>query len=88
MPGETFDRSKLQRSVRELTILNFFETVDPQVTPAGEKDVDVRFEVKEKQTDQANVQVGYSQVDGMIGSVGFTPKSSRAFAKSDVCTLR
>jgi len=72
MPGETFDRSKLQRSVRELTILNFFETVEPQVNPAGDKEVDVRFEVKEKQTDQANVQVGYSQTDGLIGAVGFT----------------
>ncbi len=72
LPGETFDRSKLQRSVRELTILNFFSNVEPQVLPAGEKEVDLKLDVTEKQTSQANMQVGYSQRDGAIGSIGFT----------------
>ncbi|MDK9699898.1 MAG: BamA/TamA family outer membrane protein, partial [bacterium] len=53
-------------------LLNFFNMVDPQVLPSGENEVDITFNVEEKQTDQANVQVGYSQRDGMVGSLGFT----------------
>ncbi|MCX7834471.1 MAG: outer membrane protein assembly factor BamA [bacterium] len=71
-PGETFDRSKIQRSMRELTILNFFNTVEPDVQPVGESEVDITFRVEEKQTDQANTSIGYSGRDGLIGAIGFT----------------
>lgn len=71
-PGETFDRSKLQRSIRELTILNFFSNIEPDVQPVGESEVDITFRVEEKQTDQANTSIGYSGRDGLIGAVGFT----------------
>ncbi len=70
-PGETFDVSKLQRSVREVTILNFFANVTPDVVPISDNQVDVYFRVEEKSTDQANVSVGYSQRDNFLGSVGF-----------------
>jgi outer membrane protein insertion porin family len=70
-PGETFDVTKLQRSVREITILNYFSTVAPDVVPISDSQVDLYMKVEEKSTDQANVSAGYSQRDGMIGSVGF-----------------
>ena len=70
-PGETFDVTKLQRSVREITILNYFGTVTPDVVPISENQVDLYMKVEEKSTDQANVSAGYSQRDGFIGSVGF-----------------
>lgn len=70
-PGETFDVTKLQRSVREITILNYFSTVVPDVIPISDNQVDLFMKVEEKSTDQANVSAGYSQRDGMIGSVGF-----------------
>lgn len=70
-PGETFDVTKLQRSVREVTILNYFANVSPDVIPISDNQVDIHMKVEEKSTDQANVSAGYSQRDGFIGSVGF-----------------
>lgn len=70
-PGETFDVSKLRRSVREITILNYFAEVKPDVIPISDSQVDLYLKVEEKSTDQANVSAGYSQRDGFIGSLGF-----------------
>jgi len=71
-PGETFDVSLLRRSVRELTILNYFGNVVPDVQPVNDKEVDLYIDVEEKPTDQANVSAGYSERDGVIGAVGFS----------------
>ncbi len=70
-PGETFDVSKLRRSIREVTILNYFASVVPDVVPITDNQVDLYIDVDEKSTDQANVSAGFSQRDGFIGSVGF-----------------
>lgn len=70
-PGETFDVSKLRRSIREVTILNYFANIVPDIQPIDDDEVDLFIEVEEKPTDQANTAVGYSERDGMIGSVGF-----------------
>lgn len=70
-PGETFDVTKLQRSIREVTILNYFASVVPDVVPISDNQVDLYLQVEEKSTDQANVSAGYSQRDAFIGSVGF-----------------
>ncbi|MDP8205909.1 MAG: outer membrane protein assembly factor BamA [Candidatus Electryonea clarkiae] len=70
-PGETFDVSKLRRSIREVTILNYFANIVPDVQQVDDDEVDLYIEVEEKPTDQANLAAGYSERDGMIGSVGF-----------------
>jgi outer membrane protein insertion porin family len=70
-PGETFDVTKLQRSIREITILNYFANATPDVLPISDNQVDLHLKVEEKSTDQANASAGYSQRDGFIGSVGF-----------------
>jgi outer membrane protein insertion porin family len=70
-PGETFDVTKLQRSIREVNILNYFSSVAPDVVPINDNQVDLYLKVEEKSTDQANVSAGYSQTDGFIGAVGF-----------------
>jgi outer membrane protein insertion porin family len=71
MPGETFSKAKLIRSLREVTILNYFSNVVPDVRPIqGEDKVDIEIKVEEKSTDTANLSAGYSQRDGVIGSVG------------------
>ncbi|HEB84989.1 MAG TPA: outer membrane protein assembly factor BamA, partial [Bacteroidetes bacterium] len=70
-PGETFDVSKLRRSVRELTILNYFSNITPDVIPVSEDEVDLLVDVEEKPTDQASLSAGYSERDGIIGAVGF-----------------
>ncbi len=71
-PGDTFDVSRLRRSVRELTILNYFSNVVPDVQPVNDSQVDLYVEVEEKPTDQANVSAGYSERDGVIGAIGFS----------------
>jgi outer membrane protein insertion porin family len=71
-PGDTFDVSKLRRSAREVTILNYFSNIVPDVQPVNDDEVDLYFRVEEKSTDQVQVSAGYSQRDGVIGSLGFT----------------
>lgn len=71
-PGDTFDVAKLRRSLRELTILNYFDTVNPQVDIAGRDQVDLTVEVSEKNTDQIMMSAGYSERDKLVGSIGFS----------------
>lgn len=71
-PGDTFDVSKLRRSAREITILNYFSNIVPDVQPVNDREVDLYFKVEEKATDQVQMSAGYSERDGMIGSLGFT----------------
>ncbi|MCF7804608.1 MAG: outer membrane protein assembly factor BamA [Candidatus Marinimicrobia bacterium] len=69
-PGDIFSRERLLRSQREIFILNYFSNVVPDVVPVDDKHVDLSVEVEEKQTDRANASVGYSERDGLLGSVG------------------
>lgn len=71
-PGDTFDVSKLRRSARDVTILNYFSNIAPDVQPINDQEVDLYFKVEEKSTDQIQMSAGYSERDGMIGSIGFT----------------
>jgi outer membrane protein insertion porin family len=71
-PGDTFDVSKLRRSIREVTILNYFANIVPDVQRVNDREVDLYVDVEEKSTDQANLSAGYSERDGFVGSVGFT----------------
>lgn len=71
-PGDTFDVSKLRRSIREVAILNYFADVQPDLEDVSEDEVDLWIKVEEKPTDQANASVGASERDGIIGSLGFT----------------
>jgi len=71
-PGDTFDVSKLRRSIRDITILNYFANINPDVQRVNDREVDLYVKVEEKSTDQANLSAGYSERDGFVGSVGFT----------------
>jgi outer membrane protein insertion porin family len=71
-PGDTFDVSKLRRSIRDVTILNYFADVRPDIEDVSDSEVDLYVKVEEKPTDQANVSAGYSERDGLIGAIGFT----------------
>ncbi len=70
LPGQTFNRSLLERSQREVWMLNYFANVEPQVKPVGAEKVDLEFKVEEKSTDTANMSAGWSERDKLIGSVG------------------
>jgi len=70
LPGDTFSRTLLERSQREVWMLNYFSNVEPKVNPIDEDKVDLEFKVDEKSTDTANMSAGYSEVDKFIGSLG------------------
>ncbi|MFZ0392122.1 MAG: BamA/TamA family outer membrane protein, partial [Calditrichia bacterium] len=73
-PGDTFNRAKLERSVRDIWILNYFANVVPDVKliEGDDEHVNLEVTVEEKSTDTANMSAGYSQRDGMIGSLGLS----------------
>jgi outer membrane protein insertion porin family len=88
LPGQKFSSEKIQRSMSDLMLLNYFENVVPDVKTKlnNAETVDILFDVKEKSTDQANASIGYSELDGLIGSVGLTFNNfslSRPFQQGD-----
>ncbi len=75
VPGDMFSRKKVVRSVREISMLNYFdpETTRPDIQPdEATKTVDITYNVTEKQTDTFNASVGYSGNVGFTGAVGVT----------------
>jgi len=72
-PGDIFSQELLVRSYRDIMMLNYFAAVKPNIgTLINDEKVDLVFTVEEKSTDTANMSAGYSQRDGMIGSLGLT----------------
>ena len=74
IPGDYFNRGKIIRSVRQLSVLNYFnpEKIKPDVSLVDDKTVDLVFEVEEKSSDNINASVGYSGAFGVTGALGFT----------------
>lgn len=74
-PGDYFSRAAIVRSIRQLSVLNYFnpEKIKPDYTllPDG-KTVDLTYEVEEKSSDNINASVGYSGAYGVTGAIGFT----------------
>lgn len=68
-PGQTFRRSMLLRSQRDVFQLNFFQDVQPGLLPRQNGDVDISFTVLEKPTGTANAGAGYSGLDGLVGTI-------------------
>ncbi|MFC1538551.1 outer membrane protein assembly factor BamA [Candidatus Latescibacterota bacterium] len=72
-PGEPFNRSKLDRSKRDVMALNFFQDVNYDYIPREDsEDVDLLFTVSEKQTGVASMGAGYSERDKLVGSLSFS----------------
>ena len=70
-PGDTFSRKKLLESYRDIFMLNFFRDVIPNVIPVDNDEIDITFDVEEKESGQANFSMGYSGVGGFQGGGGF-----------------
>lgn len=69
-PGQTFRRSAVERSMRNIQQLNYFSNVVPEWRPMEEaSELDVIFAVEEKSTGTASVGAGYSQYDGLLGTI-------------------
>jgi len=73
-PGDYFSRAAIVRSIRQLSVLNYFnpEKIKPDYTLADDKTVDLVYEVEEKSSDNINASVGYSGAFGVTGALGFT----------------
>jgi len=67
-PGDTYRQSLLERSFRDIMQLNYFDSVIPDIQPAGEQDVDLIFAVSEREagTGQFGAGAAYSQADGLV----------------------
>ncbi|HTO93799.1 MAG TPA: BamA/TamA family outer membrane protein, partial [Bacteroidota bacterium] len=73
-PGDYFSRAAIMRSIRQLSVLNYFnpEKIKPDYNLVDDKTVDLTYEVEEKSSDNINASVGYSGVFGVTGALGFT----------------
>ncbi len=70
LPGQKFNRELLIRSVRDAMALNFFTNVNPVPRNLPNGDVDVEFQIEEKQTAQASAGAGYNSRDKLVGNLG------------------
>ena len=73
-PGDYFSRAAIIRSVRQLSVLNYFnpEKIKPDTRIVDDKTVDVLYDVEEKSSDTFNMSVGYSGAFGFTGALGLT----------------
>lgn len=69
-PGETFSKAALERSQRDVWVLNYFSDVKIDYWPTEDDKIDLKFTVEEKSTDLANMSAGWSERDKVIGSIG------------------
>lgn len=69
-PGQVFHRSLLMRSIRDITQLNYFANVMPDIVDLATGDVDVVITVEEKPTAQVSAGAGYSGADKFVGTFG------------------
>lgn len=70
MPGQTFNRTLMIRSVRDIMQLNYFGNVAPDIADLPSGDVDVLMKVTEKPTGQISAGAGYSGQDKFVGTFG------------------
>jgi len=67
-PGDTFRRSALMRSQRDIFGLGYFQDVQVDYQPTGDSaDINLTLKVQEKQTGTASAGAGYSSQSGLTG---------------------
>ncbi len=70
LPGQVFNRQLIIRSIRDIMALNYFNTVNPIPIDLPNGDVDLEFQIEEKQTGQISAGAGYNSQDRVVGNVG------------------
>ncbi len=69
-PGDLFRRSAILRSQREIFQLGFFQDIKLKDEPVrGTNDINLTFEVVEKETGEASMGAGFSSQNGATGFV-------------------
>lgn len=75
-PGDTYRQSLMERSFRDIYQLNYFDNLTPDIQPVdgSEQDVDLLFNVMEKEAGTGTFSAGlaYSQRDGLVGTLGLS----------------
>jgi outer membrane protein insertion porin family len=67
-PGDTFRRSTLMRTQRDIFGLGFFQDVNVDYEPTGDSaDINLTLKVQEKQTGTASAGAGFSSQSGLTG---------------------
>ncbi|MDZ7330438.1 MAG: outer membrane protein assembly factor BamA [candidate division KSB1 bacterium] len=69
-PGDIFSKAALERSQRDVWVLNYFSDVKIDYWPVSDDQIDLKFTVEEKSTDLANMSAGWSERDKIIGNIG------------------
>jgi outer membrane protein insertion porin family len=71
-PGDTYRQSLMERSFRDIMQLNYFDNVLPDIKVVGEQDVDLVFDVVEREAGTGTFSAGmaYSARDGLVGTLG------------------
>lgn len=69
-PGDTFRRSALMRTLRDIMQLNYFSDVAPDIRDLPSGDIDLVLKVEEKPTGQVSAGAGYSGQDKLVGTFG------------------
>lgn len=74
MPGDYFSRAAIIRSMRQLSVLNFFnpEKIRPDTHVVDNTRVDIAYHVEERSSDTFNASVGYSGSFGVTASIGLS----------------
>lgn len=82
-----YSKSRLQRGVRNLYRMDYFQNVNLETIPSGEKDkVDIHVSVEEKTTGMFTFGAGYSSVDNLFATVSVTQRNFRG--KGQVVNLK
>jgi outer membrane protein insertion porin family len=84
LPGDLYSEDLLIQSYRRISALGFFETpmAFPQILPNESGDVDITFNVKEKQTGSVNFGTALGGVSGVAGFLGYDQPNLFGKAKS------
>ncbi len=73
LPGDVYNEELLIQSYQSISSLGFFETplAPPKIEPNDKGDVDITFEVKEKQTGSVNFGTAVGGGTGLAGFLGY-----------------
>ncbi|MGL1934761.1 MAG: BamA/TamA family outer membrane protein [Fibrobacterales bacterium] len=73
-PGDTYRQSLMERSIRDIMQLNYFDNVMPDIKIRENQEVDLVFDAMEREagTGQFSAGVAYSQKDNFMGTLGLT----------------
>jgi len=74
LPGNVYQQSRLQRTVRDIQMLQYFDDVKFDLENREDGWINLKFDVvpKETGTDQFTAGMGFSQRQGVVGNLGLT----------------